>query len=135
VAALVIFEIKTRIYDVQALLAGLDRKARLAPQLLRADRGWTARSVAKLVVVAERTANRRVVADHEAVFGAALPTRGGAVRGWLREPSGSLSGVWFLSSANRISGIQVTVGRQRVRVPRTGGSVPKSVDNANIVDV
>lgn len=114
---LLIVEVKTRIYDVQALLAGVDRKARLAPQLLSRERRWIPSAVGRLVVIPESSANRRLVAAHGSLFDAALPERGRQVRAWLRRPSGSLSALWFLSSATRIGGIQVSVGRQRVRVP------------------
>lgn len=101
-ATLLVVEVKTRIYDVQALIAGLDRKARLAAQLLGAERGWAPRSVARLVVVPERSANRRLVREHASLFAAALPARSREVREWLGRPSGSLSGLWVLSSANGI---------------------------------
>ena len=114
---LLVIEVKTRIYDVQRLLAGVDRKARLAGQLLPNERGWLPRTVARLVVVPELTANRALVAAHAALFEAALPARSREVRTWLRRPVGSLRGVWFLSTANRIGGIRVQVSRQRVRLP------------------
>ncbi|MGH2446501.1 MAG: helix-turn-helix domain-containing protein [Candidatus Limnocylindria bacterium] len=117
-STLLVIEVKTRIYDVQALVAGVDRKARLAGQLLRADRGWTPAAVARLVVVPELGANRSLVARHRSLFDAALPARSREIRTWLRLPSGAISGVWFLSITSRIGGIQVGVGRQRVRVPR-----------------
>ena len=44
------------------------------------------------------------------------------LRAWLRRPAEPLSRVWFLSSMNQIGGIQVNVGRQRVRLPRRGSS-------------
>lgn len=115
---LLVVEVKTRIYDVQALIAGVDRKARLAGQLVRVDRGWDPVVVGRIVVMPELTANRAVVAGHASVFRAAFPARSRAVRAWLRRPSGTLSGLWLLSSANRVGGFQVSVGRQRVRVPR-----------------
>ena len=43
---LLIVEVKTALLDVQDLLATLDRKCRVVPQLLRRDRGWNASTVA-----------------------------------------------------------------------------------------
>lgn len=132
---LLVIEVKTRVYDVQALIAGVDRKARLAAQLLRAERGWNPVAVGRLVVVPELTANRNIVARHASVFQAAFPARSRAIRTWLRRPSGSLSGLWFLSSANTVGGIQVSVGRQRVRVPRDTPQGSIESRKANSVDV
>ena len=115
---LLVVEVKTRIFDVQSLIAGVDRKARLGDQLFRAERGWVPTAVGRLVVVPELTASRTVVARHGSVFESAFPGRSREVRRWLRRPSGGMSGIWFLSSANRIGGNQVRVGRQRVRVRR-----------------
>jgi len=132
-ATLLVIEVKSRIYDVQALIAGMDRKARVTPMLLSAERGWTATTVARLVVVPERAAVRRLVAQHASSLEASLPARSREVRAWLKEPSGALAGLWFLSSANQIGGIQVQVGRQRVRRPRDARSVPQLHSNANTV--
>lgn len=118
--ALLIVEVKTRVYDVQLLLAGMDRKCRLAAQLLRSERGWVPAAVGRALVVADLTANRSLVRTHAALFDAALPARSRAVRAWLRSPAEALAGIWFLSTTTRAGGSKVGVGRQRVRVPRKG---------------
>lgn len=133
--ALLVIEAKTRIYDVQQLIAGVDRKARVAGQLLPIERGWMPRTVARLVVMPELTANRALVAAHGALFHAALPARSREVRKWLREPAGGLRGVWFISSANRIGAIRVQVGRQRVRLSLRARSARAESRNANVVRV
>lgn len=115
---LLVVEVKTRIYDVQSLIAGVDRKARLAGPLLHAERSWIPMTVGRLVVVPELTANRALIARHRSMFDSAFPGRSRGIRRWLRRPSGTLSGIWFLSFANRIGANQVTVGRQRVRARR-----------------
>ena len=132
---LLIIEAKTRIYDVQQLIAGIDRKARLAGQLLPIERGWKPLGVARLVVVPELTANRALVAAHRALFHAALPARSREIRSWLREPVGGLRGVWFISSANRIGGIRVQVGRQRVRLSLRARSARADSRTSNAVGV
>ncbi|HEY4227106.1 MAG TPA: hypothetical protein VGM49_02120, partial [Candidatus Limnocylindrales bacterium] len=64
---LLIVEVKSIVPDVQATLFVFDRKVRLAGRI-GAERGWPARRVAQLIVVAEsRTARRRVEA-HAATF-------------------------------------------------------------------
>lgn len=105
---LLVVEVKSVVPDVQAMLAGLDRKARLAPTIGR-ERGWTVVDVSRLLVLPEdRTARRRLGA-FAATFDRALPARNVQVRKWLESPSGPLSGVIFLSD--------VTQARPRHRIP------------------
>src|SRR4029077_15432243 len=53
-------EVKSVVPDSQATLFGVDRKARLAPDIARA-RGWRCRGVARLLVVGDSTTARRRV--------------------------------------------------------------------------
>lgn len=69
-SSLLVVEVKSVVPDVQATLAGIDRKARLAPSIAR-DRGWAAGSVSRLLVLPDDgTARRRVDA-----FGATASRR------------------------------------------------------------
>lgn len=107
-ASLLVVEVKSVVPDVQATLAGIDRKARLAPSIAR-DRGWAAGSVSRLLVLPDdRTARRRVDA-FAVTFGRAFPARTVAVRRWLRSPTGSIAGVLFVSDA------PLAAARHRVR--------------------
>ncbi len=45
-------EVKSVVPDSQATLVGVDRKARLAPEIAR-QRGWTCRGVARLLVIGD----------------------------------------------------------------------------------
>ncbi len=111
-ASLLVVEVKSVVPDVQATLAGIDRKARLAPSIAR-DRGWAAASVSRVLVLPDdRTARRRVDA-FAATFGLAFPARTIAVRRWLRSPTGLIAGVLFVSDGPH------AVTRHRVR----GGTV------------
>lgn len=94
--ALLIVEVKSVVPDIQALLAGLDRKARLA-RLIAAERRWAdAATVSRVLILpADRTSRRRVAA-FDSTFGAALPARSTVVRRWVREPIGTLAGVLFV---------------------------------------
>lgn len=85
--ALLIVEVKVRLLDVQDLHAGVDRKARVVPALLAAERGWRARTVGRLVVVRDTPANRAVVARHAQTFAGRCPRglarpRGGSGTRW-----------------------------------------------------
>lgn len=118
---LLIVEIKTLIVDVQALLAGIDRKTRVA-RALAAERGWTVRSVVPVLVVAEGSTARRRISDHAPLFGR-FGLRGRTAMMWLRSPGSSgpaPTGILCFSAAakSRSEGPR-PLGRQRIRrVPR-----------------
>ena len=112
---LLVIEIKTEVTSAEATLRKLDEKARLGAAATRERFGWTAASVAKLLVIEETSTNRRRVAGAAALFDAALPVEGRAVRRWLARPTGTLSGRLFLSVTNRGSGIQRRPSRHRLR--------------------
>jgi transcriptional regulator with XRE-family HTH domain len=111
-------EVKSVVPDSQATLAGVDRKARLAPEIARA-RGWTCRSVARLLVVGDSATSRRRIDALGATYRAAFPVSGRAVTRWLRRPDGPIAGLLFLPY-NRPANVRVaTTGMQRVRRART----------------
>ncbi|HET7029371.1 MAG TPA: helix-turn-helix domain-containing protein [Candidatus Limnocylindrales bacterium] len=94
---LLVIEVKSVVPDVQALLHGLDRKARVAVQIA-AGLGWAARGpVGRLVVLPENATARRRIAGVAATFESALPDRNVAVRRWIRRPAGPCAGILFLS--------------------------------------
>ncbi|MGH2385066.1 MAG: hypothetical protein ACRDGB_08475 [Candidatus Limnocylindria bacterium] len=135
---LLVVEVKTRIYDVQGLVAGVDRKARLAGQLLGAERGWDPHAVGRLIVMPESTANRNLVARHASTLGAAFPARSREVRAWLRRPSGDMAGLWFLSSANGVGAIRSVSAASASASPagprsrRSGPVLPTRLANEGI---
>jgi hypothetical protein len=94
-SALAVVEVKTRLPDIQDVTAGVDRKARILPLVVKRDRGWNAQHIGKLLVVARTSANRSVVRAHHATFAAAFPGSALEARAWLRSPSESLSALWF----------------------------------------
>jgi transcriptional regulator with XRE-family HTH domain len=113
-----VIEVKSVVPDSQATIHGLDRKARLAPQLA-AERGWECRAVARLLVIGSSPTSRRRVAQLAATYDAVFPLRGAALRDWLRKPQGSVSGLLFVSYAHPGSTNASVPGQQRVR--RRGG--------------
>lgn len=100
---LLIVEVKTMIGDIQATTSTFERKVRIVPDALQAEEGWKARTVARLLVIAETHANRAVVRDHEAIFDTIWPARTIETRHWLRQPNvrrdgerRGFGGIWFL---------------------------------------
>jgi hypothetical protein len=109
-----VIEAKSVVPDSQATIHGLDRKARLAPQLA-AERGWECRTVARLLVIGSSPTSRRRVAQLAATYDSAFPLRGRALRRWLRKPAGAVSGLLFVAYAHQGSTSNVVPGQQRVR--------------------
>lgn len=116
--ALVVIEVKSVTPDMQAMLSGIDRKARLGPAIAR-ERGWAADAVARVLVIWDTTTNRRRLAAHAASVKTALPAGSREIVAWLRDPAGPpVAGVWFLPNAQGMSAMGVR--RHRVRVARPG---------------
>jgi hypothetical protein len=110
-AVVLVVEVKSTIGEIQATLITLDRKGRLAIQLVR-QQGWKAKRVARLLAVRRNSTSRRRIDEVEATFSNAFPDRAVAVRRWLRRPTGRpISGLWFVSAGTQ------AVARRRVRRP------------------
>jgi transcriptional regulator with XRE-family HTH domain len=112
--SLLVVEVKSVVPDIQAMLAGLDRKTRLADRIGR-ERGWPVAGVARLLVIGDDRTARRRVAAFEATFRRAYPIRGHAVDRWLRSPDSAqpMSGLRFLSDDHQAGA--------RHRIARPGG--------------
>ncbi len=113
-ATLLLIEVKTRLTDLQDLLARFATKVRVVPGLLASERGWRARRVGRVIAMPGTTANRSIVAAHADIFDASFPARAPQIRRWLRAPDGPLAGLWFLSSSQSTTGKRVL----RVRAAR-----------------
>jgi hypothetical protein len=100
--ALLIVEIKSELVDLQDLLSTLDRKRRLAPDIVR-DRRWQPRVVGTWVVLEEGRGNRRRVALHREVLRHAFPADARSMRRWLARPDRAVAGLSFLTIARTAS--------------------------------
>jgi hypothetical protein len=109
-----VVEVKSVVPDSQAMLHGLDRKARLAPEVAGA-RGWPCSAVGRLLVVGESSTSRRRISALGLTYAVAFPTVGWAVRRWLHEPKGTMAGLLFLPYARRDVTSVRSNGVQRVR--------------------
>ena len=93
--ALLALEVKTRLPDLQDLLATMDRKRRLLPAIANASKLAPAR-YGSVLLLPEETWARNRVRTFAPVFDAALPARTVEVRRWLERPADDLRGIWFL---------------------------------------
>jgi transcriptional regulator with XRE-family HTH domain len=117
-------EVKSVVPDSQATLAGVDRKARLAPDIARA-RGWTCRGVARLLVIGDSSTSRRRIDALASTYRTAFPVSGAAVNQWLRRPGGPIAGLLFLPYMPSTHARKPTTGMQRVRKAQTRVDLPK----------
>jgi transcriptional regulator with XRE-family HTH domain len=115
--ALAVVEVKTQLVDLQDLLGTLDRKVRVARELVPTERGWKPEVIGRAVILPDTSTARDAVDRHRVTFGVALPSRTMETRRWLRAPDHDLRAVWFLRGTD----VAGAAGRsraagQRVRV-------------------
>jgi transcriptional regulator with XRE-family HTH domain len=93
--SLLVIELKTRIVDINDLMATMDIRGRVARRVA-ADRGWSPAAIGLWVVLAPARTNARALAEHATVLRAKFPGDGRSMRGWLHEPSGDISALSFM---------------------------------------
>ena len=114
--ALLVVELKTELVDLNELVGTLDRKRRLAREIVQ-DRGWQPDVVGGWVVVSASRATRRHVAQHAAFLRAALPDDGSTGRRWLTKPDRALKALSLERlGASTAAGVAV----RRVRAGKAG---------------
>jgi hypothetical protein len=118
--SLLVVEIKTELVSVEGLLRPLDVKVRLAGEVA-ARFGWRPLTVSRLVALPENSTARRTVNRHRDTLASALPTRSHEVRAWLASPTGTLRGMWFLSTA---SSAGITANPSSIQRLRAAKPVP-----------
>jgi hypothetical protein len=123
---LLLVEVKTEIADAQALLGGMDVKARVAPHVAHSMKLATSRMVVPMLLVAAGTTNRDRVRRLQPLF-ARFGLRGRAAIGWLRrpEPGAALGLLIFTDLRFANLGSITKVAPHRVRLPRGAASVGK----------
>lgn len=96
---LLVIELKTALVDVQALIGGLDAKARLARHVAE-QFGWDVRAVVPAIVFTEDRAIRKRLLQVETLFDRFTP-RGRSAISWVRSPNEAPSGLlWFASPSD-----------------------------------
>lgn len=114
-------EVKSVVPDSQATLAGIDRKARLAPEIARSH-GWDCRGVARVLAIGDSATSRRRIQRLGTTYRLALPAGGREVGRWLRSPDRPIAGILFLPFGHRATGNKATTGMQRVRKRAPAGT-------------
>jgi transcriptional regulator with XRE-family HTH domain len=105
--ALLIIEFKTELVDIGDLLSTMDRRRRLASEIV-ARRGWTPRTVSTWVILAASRTNARRMAEHRTILRTAFPADARAIRRWLPDPQGSLAALslWATPGDRRVTPVR-----------------------------
>jgi transcriptional regulator with XRE-family HTH domain len=125
--AVLVVEVKSVVPDLQATLATLDRKRRLARTLAQ-QLGWQPVTVGCVLVLPDEGQARHAVRRHGATLDAALPERTVVIRQWLHRPARDIRGIWFLPNNTQGGANPKLRGQIRVRLSRRGShpSHPRS---------
>ena len=121
--SLLIHEYKSELVDPSELMGTVDRKRRLAADIVR-ERGWRPLSVSTWVVIIDSRSNRRALARHEAVLRSKFPADGHAIGAWLRQPNGRLDALSFLPVAAPGGTLVVPTATRLVRRARDRAPIP-----------
>lgn len=93
----VVNEVKSALGSIEDTNRLLDVKVRLAPKLVYERFGWRPETVSRVLILPSEDAIRRKVARLARTMEVAYPARSREVRAWIRQPQGTLRGLWFLS--------------------------------------
>ncbi len=121
---MLVIELKTRIVDVNDLMATMDVRGRVARRIAE-ERGWDPAAIGLWVVVAPARTNGRILAEHATVLRAKFPGDGRTMRRWLSKPSGNVAALSFMPQVHL-----GTLGRDATTPRRVRRSVP-SVDSGS----
>jgi hypothetical protein len=92
---LLVIELKTRLVDINDLMATMDVRGRMASRIAQ-DRGWEPLAIGLWVVVAPARTNTRALAEHATILRAKFPADGRVMRRWLARPIGDVAALSFM---------------------------------------
>jgi transcriptional regulator with XRE-family HTH domain len=118
-AIAVAMEIKTEVTSWEETQRKFDEKVRLLSGIVHERLGWRPRVVAAVIVLDDTMTNRRRIASLGPAADHAYPARTREIRRWLRQPSGPLRGIWFLSAIPARGTSDRRGGSHRVRRSRS----------------
>ncbi len=95
--AVAVTEVKSEIGSLEETNRVLDMKERLAPKIAEARFGWRPRVLGRILIVPGTTSTKRILERHAATMNAIYPARTNEVKAWLRAPTASIRGIWFMS--------------------------------------
>lgn len=116
--AVAVEEVKSDLVRLEETVRKLDEKERLVRDRIAFERfGWRPVAVARILVLPDTDRARGQVRRHASVLDLAFPSRGAAVRRWLRDPVGGLAGILFIADISRRGTNDTSASSRRVRRP------------------
>ena len=122
---LLVIEVKTELVSVEDTLRRHDTKVRLAREIALERFGWRPAHIGRLLVLPESSTHRRRVERHAVLLRRTYPYRSTALRAWLRNPSGPMAGLAFLSVTHQVRGGRGPLSRKRIHRPRRRTELPR----------
>jgi transcriptional regulator with XRE-family HTH domain len=116
--SLLVVEVKTELASVEATIRKLDEKVRLAPRIVKERFGWEATYRSHVLVLPERSTERRRVDRHRSIFDGPFRVRSREFRSWIATPDRAIGALLFLSLTTGVRGKSGALGRKRVRLSR-----------------
>ena len=104
--AVAICEVKSVIGSLEETNRVLDIKERLAPTIAFKRLGWRPNAVGRILILPRDPTVIRIVNAHAETMRSAYPARGREIRAWLRNPVGSIKGIWFVSPGSISTGVR-----------------------------
>ena len=98
IQAVFVGEAKSEWGSIEETLRRQDVKVRLAPKLAKAAFGWRPNFIASVLIFPDDRTSRRIALRYSATL-SGYPARAREIRAWLRQPTGPLGGIWFLTNA------------------------------------
>lgn len=99
--SLLVIELKTVLVDKGEIARKMDERRRLAPEIAAA-RGWKPTTVSTWLILSDTRTNRREVARNAALLRHSEALDGHAMRAWLRQPIGAVSGISFWPASDAV---------------------------------
>ena len=122
---LLVIEVKTELVSVEETLRRHDTKTRLARDIALERFGWRPVHVSRLLILPESRTHRLRVERHDVLLRRTYPGRSSALRAWLRNPIGPISGLAFLSVTHAMRGGRGPLSRKRINRPRRRTDLPR----------
>jgi len=115
--AVAVFEIKTDLPRIEETIRRHEEKTRLAPKLVKARLGWWPEVVDRFLVMPGDDRLRRIVARHGRAFHGRYPSDSRTIAAWLRDPSTSAGGIWFIAPMRGTRRNELGTRAKRIRRP------------------
>lgn len=122
--AAIVIELKSELTSYEQTQRRLDAKARVVASVIEERVGWRPKHLAIVLVLSDTSSNRDRSTRLAPLLRASLPARNAEITRWLKNPAGSLAGVWFVRDRTPGTTKRRLGGSHRVRLGSKVRGVP-----------